>query len=118
MKRFLSLKAVLSALSILLSAAIVSGCGTDNDNMSAPPENAPAQDETQAPGDENTAEEGLNQDQETHTGQTFTKFDLDVEYKDYNKYEAEYEAEIKDTLNDKTSKGDGHTRNYPLCLSS
>ncbi|MFE7062551.1 YusW family protein [Sutcliffiella sp. NPDC057660] len=112
MKRFLSLKAVLSALSILLSAAIVSGCGTDNENMSAPPENAPAQDETQAPGDESTTEEGLNGDLESQTGHTYTKFDLDVEYKDNKKYEADFEAEgngeaeIEDTVNDNILKGD------------
>ncbi|MBM7619304.1 hypothetical protein JOC95_001153 [Bacillus tianshenii] len=112
MKKFITFKSVLSVLSILLSAVVISGCGTDNDNMSAPPENAPAQDETQAPGDENTTEEGVDQDQESQTGHTFTKFDLDVEYKDNKKFEAEYEAEgngeaeIKDTLNDKSSKGD------------
>lgn len=112
MKTFLSLKAVLPLLSILLSAAVISGCGTNNDNMSAPPENVPAQDETQAPGDENTAEEGINQDQVSQTGHTFKKFDLDVEYKDNKKFEADYEtvgngeAEIEDTVNDKTLKGD------------
>ncbi|MCA1319539.1 YusW family protein [Bacillus tianshenii] len=112
MKKYITFKSVLSMLSILLSAAVISGCGTDNDNMSAPPENAPPQDETQAPGDENTTEEGVNQDQVSQNGHTFTKFDLDVEYKDNKKFEAEYEAEgngeaeIKDTLNDKSSKGD------------
>lgn len=112
MKKFFSRKAVLSVLSILLSAVVISGCGTDNDNMSAPPENAPAQDETQAPGDESTTEEGLNGDPESQTGHTFTKFDLDVEYKDNKKYEADFEsegngeAEIEDTVNDHTLKGD------------
>ncbi|MGM0835179.1 MAG: YusW family protein [Bacillota bacterium] len=111
MKKFLSFRAVLSALSILLSTTVISGCGTDNDNMSPPPENAPAQDETQAPG-ENTTEEGINQDQVSQTGHTFTKFDLDVEYKDNKNFEADYEAEgngeaeIEDTVNDKTLKGD------------
>ncbi|RJR09541.1 hypothetical protein C4588_04850 [Candidatus Parcubacteria bacterium] len=112
MKKIFSRKAVLSVLSILLSAVVISGCGTDNDNMSAPPENAPAQDETQAPGDESTTEEGLKGDPESQTGHTFTKFDLDVEYKDNKKYEADFEAEgngeaeIEDTINDHTLKGD------------
>lgn len=112
MKRLLSIRTALPAMTILLSAAVISGCGTDNDNMSAPPENAPAQNETQAPGDENTTEDGVNQDQVSQTGHTFTKFDLDVEYKDNKKFEADYEAEgngeakIEDTVNDKTLKGD------------
>ncbi|MGD6833959.1 YusW family protein [Sutcliffiella halmapala] len=112
MKKFLSIKAILSVLFILLSAVVISGCGTDNDNMSAPPENAPAQDETQAPGDESTTEEGLNGDLESQTGHTFTKFDLDVEYKDNKKYEADFEAEgngeaeIEDTVNDQAINGD------------
>jgi hypothetical protein len=112
MKKFLLFKGVQPALSILLSAAVITGCGTDNDNMSAPLENGPAQDETQAPGDEKSTKEGVNQDQVSQTGHTFTKFELDVEYKDNKNFEAEYEAEgsgeaeIRDTLNDKSLKGD------------
>ena len=112
MMKFSLKSATIPAMTILLSAAIVTGCGTDNNNMSAPPENGTSQDQTHAPGEDGTTEEGVNDGQIAETGHTFTKFDLDVEYKGNKKFEAEYEAEgigeaeIKDTINDKSLKGD------------
>ncbi|MCM3617157.1 YusW family protein [Sutcliffiella horikoshii] len=95
-------------MSLILTSGIVAGCGTNND-LSAPPENAPAQND--GTGTEET-NQGTTTGEEGAMGHDFTKFDLEVEYENNVKYEAEYEAEgngeadIEDDLNDVSIKGD------------
>jgi hypothetical protein len=112
-------KPIMAVLSLILTAGITTGCGTGNDDLSAPPENAPAQNEgtgTEEKNQETTTEEG-----QAGTGHSFTKFDLEVEYDNNVKYEAEYEAEgngeaeIEDDLNEVSLKGDdAYTELSPL----
>ncbi|WP_053073689.1 YusW family protein [Bacillus sp. LL01] len=116
---WLEKKPMLAVMSIVLTAGIVAGCGTNND-LSAPPENAPAQNEDT--GTEDETNQGSQTDEEQGgTGHSFTKFDLEVEYDKDVKYEAEYEAEgngeaeIEDDLNEVSLKGDeAYTELSPL----
>lgn len=101
MKKWLSTK-MMMVMSLVLIAGIVTACGTDNNNLSAPPEDAPV------PGDPGNMEGNLG----TETGHSFRKFDLEVEYAQDVKYDAEFEAagngeaEIEDDRNNKHVKGD------------
>ncbi|WP_404441958.1 YusW family protein [Sutcliffiella horikoshii] len=100
MNKWVSKKPMMTALVMTLSVGLAAGCGTDN-NLSAPPENAPPQ---------NTATDVENE--QSTAGHEFTKFDLEVEYENRVKYEAEYkaegngEAEIEDDINEVSLKGD------------
>ncbi|WP_157842722.1 YusW family protein [Bacillus alkalisoli] len=110
---------VISILSIFLVSLFLVGCGTDNNNLSAPAEpgneNAtpneeapPATEEEETP---DTTDRGIiNKDlDEQHD---FSKFELEVEYESNVKYEAEYEsegngeAEIEDDISGRKLKGD------------
>lgn len=103
-------KPIMAVLSLMLTAGIATGCGTDNEDLSAPPENAPAQNEGTGTGETN---QGTPMEEEqAGTGHRFTKFELEVEYDNNVKYEADYEAEgngeaeIEDDLNEVSLKGD------------
>ncbi|WP_404467999.1 YusW family protein [Sutcliffiella horikoshii] len=95
-------KWIMTAIVMTLTTGLAAGCGTDNDNLSAPPENAPQ--------NEGTTTDVENE--QSTTGHKFTKFDLEVEYENRVKYEAEYEgegngeAEIEDNVNEVSLKGD------------
>ncbi|TYS58011.1 hypothetical protein FZC74_13520 [Sutcliffiella horikoshii] len=95
-------KWIITAFVMTLTIGLAAGCGTDNDNLSAPPENAPQ--------NEGTATDVENE--QSTTGHKFTKFDLEVEYENRVKYEAEFqaegngEAEIEDDINEVSLKGD------------
>lgn len=114
---WLNKKPMIAAMSIILTTGIVAGCGTDN-NLSAPPEDAPAQND--GTGTEQT-DQGAQTEEQEATGHSFTKFDLEVEYDKDVKYEADFEAEgngeaeIEDDLNEVSLKGDeAYTELSPL----
>jgi hypothetical protein len=102
---------VIAVMSIILTAGIAAGCGTDN-NITAPPENTPAGNENTAPEGETNEVAPAEEEGIGATGHNFTRFDLEVEYDNDVKYEAEYEAEgngeaeIEDDLNEVSLKGD------------
>lgn len=90
-------------LSALFTVMLLQGCnGNDQDDVSAPPENAPVEHEN------HTTDTEQNRDLFA-----FTSFDLDVDYKDNKSYEVSYEnensgmeAEIEDTVNNEKLNGD------------
>ncbi|MGD7055197.1 YusW family protein [Sutcliffiella horikoshii] len=95
-------KWIMIAFVMTLTTGLAAGCGTDNDNLSAPPEIGSAQ----------NADTDTEKNEQSTTGHKFTKFDLEVEYEDGVNYEAEYEAEgngeaeIEDNINEVSLKGD------------
>ncbi|MCM3585817.1 YusW family protein [Mesobacillus maritimus] len=97
------------------------GCNTNNDEVNSPPEEAPVEQEaTPKDNEQNQADEQQNgQSDENQDAQkneplfAFTSFDLDVEYKDNQSYEVDYEnekngmeAEIEDQRNNEKVSGD------------
>ena len=109
---------VASFLFVFLLSIFLVGCGTDNNNLSAPGEpgmeevtpneETPPATEEETP---DTTDRGImnNELDEQHN---FSKFELEVEYETNVKYEAEYEsegngeAEIEDDISDRKLKGD------------
>lgn len=93
-------------LYLLLTIVILQGCNTnDKDNVSAPPENAPIENE------DNTINSQENKENENSF--KFTSFDLDVNYKGNKSFDVNYEnetdgmeAKIEDQVNNETLRGD------------
>ncbi|WP_078380363.1 YusW family protein [Sutcliffiella halmapala] len=110
MKKILSAKSMITVMNLLLTAVLVTACGTDNNNLSAPPENTPNQEENFTP--EDNGANNPEENQGVQTGHSFKKFDLEVKYRDNVKYEADFEAEgngeaeIEDDITNKKLKGD------------
>ena len=109
----------ISLLSVFLLSIFLVGCGTVNNNLSAPAEppgtedaipneEAPPATEEETP--DTTDRKIINNElDEQHN---FSKFELEVEYETNVKYEAEYEsegngeAEIEDDISNRKLKGD------------
>lgn len=104
-----SLKKLLKLIFCLIIATILQACNADNDNVSAPPENAPIEKEEDGIVNNETEIE----QNEDGTLYNFSSFDLDIEYEQNNSFDVSYEnesnemeAEIKDQINNITLQGD------------
>ncbi|CAG9621695.1 YusW family protein [Sutcliffiella rhizosphaerae] len=112
MEKKITKKSVMAVISTILAAAILTGCGIDENDLSPAPENAPPEQNDAIGSNRDTNQNIPTNEEDNGTGHQFTKFDLEVEYENNTKFEVEFEAEgngeaeVEDGINNNFLQGD------------